>query len=87
MTQQIIYQNSVYYMTYMMLRPDHQSNLIAYLYYMKYAKPGDFSFFCYINVNIEHCVYKNHDAMMIQRNVLLNDENKNNCTVILPGMH
>ena len=86
-TQQIIRQDPVYYMAYVALRPDHQSNLIAYPYYTKYAKPGDSSFFRHIDVNIERCAYEGHGAMMVQGSVSLDDEDEDNCTVVLPGMH
>ena len=74
-------------MIYVALQLDHQFNLITYLYYIKYVKSGNFSFFHHIDVNIECCAYKNHDVIIIQKSVLLNNKNKNNCTMILSNMH
>ncbi len=50
--QQIIKQNPQYYAFYVALRPDYAWRLISYPYYVKFAKPGDYTSFRYINISI-----------------------------------
>ena len=45
-------QDLQYYTLYIALQLDQKTKLILYLYYAKYTKPRDATFFCYIDLNI-----------------------------------
>ncbi|EFW16563.1 conserved hypothetical protein [Coccidioides posadasii str. Silveira] len=52
-----------------------------------YAKPGDKTGFCHINVNVPDAITTGRDINMIQGFLILTAEEPSNCTEILPGMH
>jgi hypothetical protein len=85
--QQIMRQNSVYYQQYCDLRLDEHWRLISYFYYIKYAKSRDRTAFRQINQNISFWLTIEREANMIQNSLLLNDENVNNCIIILLKIH
>src|SRR5271170_3350110 len=85
--QQVMRQDPLYYMLYCALRPDRNTNLVSYLYYAKYAKPGDSTAFRHIDLNIKQLTQSRRGASMIQGTVSLDNEEKDDCTIILPGMH
>ncbi|KAL2801931.1 hypothetical protein BJX63DRAFT_438336 [Aspergillus granulosus] len=76
-----------YYMWYTYLRPDKQWRLISYPYYAKNAQPGDSTFFRHIDIDVEQAVERGRGINSIQGSMSLDDEDKKNCTEILPGMH
>jgi hypothetical protein len=84
--QQIMRQNSLYYRQYCDLRLDEHWRLISYLYYIKYAKSRNKTAFRYINQNISFLLTIEREANMIQNSLSLNDENVNNCIIILLEM-
>lgn len=43
--------------------------------------------FRHIDVNIDRCVKEGHRKNMIQDSVLFDDEDNENCTIIILGMH
>jgi hypothetical protein len=85
--QQIMRQNSLYYRQYCDLRFDEHWQLISYFYYIKYAKSRDRTAFRHINQNISFLLIIEREANMIQNSLSLNDENVNNCIIILSEMH
>lgn len=60
---------------------------MSHPYYAKYAHEGDNTFFRYIDLNIKKLADSDRDASMIQGTVSLDDEDDDDCTMILPGMH
>lgn len=72
-----------------LLRPpaDRNTNLVSYPYYAKYAHKGDNTFFRHIDVNMKQLASSVRGANMIQGMVSLDNENQDDCTEILPGMH
>ena len=85
--QQLMRQDPEYYRSYVALRPDHHWRLISYPYYAKYSKRGDSTFFRHIDINVEQFLRTGRGGNMIQGSVSLDDETKDMCTEILPGMH
>jgi hypothetical protein len=61
--------------------------LISYFYYIKYAKSRNKTAFRHINQNISFLLTVEREANMIQNSLSLNDENVNNCIIILSEMH
>ena len=80
-------QDPTYYACYCALRPDKAWKLITYPYYVKYAQPGDETFFRHCDVNIPALLKEGRGANLIQGSLSLDDENEDNCTKILPGFH
>lgn len=85
--QQVMRQDPKYFAIYCALRPDRNTNLVSYPYYAKYAHEGDKTFFRHIDVNIRQLASSGRGANMIQGTMSLDHENKDDCIVILPGMH
>ena len=85
--QQLMRQDLQYYYLYCTFRPDSWWRFISYPYYAKYAIKGDSTAFCYIDVNIPSLIKSGCGANMIQRSISLDDETKDNCIIILLGMH
>jgi hypothetical protein len=85
--QQIMRQNSLYYRQYCDLRFKKHWRLISYFYYIKYAKSRNKTAFRHINQNILFLLIIEREANMIQNSLSLNDENVNNCIIILSEMH
>ncbi|EFW18042.1 conserved hypothetical protein [Coccidioides posadasii str. Silveira] len=86
-SQQLMHQDSVYYLWYILTRPDHAWKLISYPYYAKYAKPGDKTGFCHIDVNVPDAITTERGVNMIQEFLILTAEEPGDCTEILPEMH
>jgi uncharacterized protein YcsI (UPF0317 family) len=80
-------QNSVYYRIYVALRSDYVWRLISYSYYIKNAQVSDNIEFRHIDQNISQLLFTERDRNMIQDSVSLDDEDAENCIVILIEMH
>jgi hypothetical protein len=80
-------QNLVYYRIYIALRSDHVWRLINYSYYIKNAQVSDNIEFRHIDQNISQLQFTKRDRNMIQDNVSLDDEDAENCIIILIEMH
>jgi hypothetical protein len=98
--QQLIRMDPLYYLLYVCLRPDHATSLLSYVYYAKLASPlredplhpGDVlpaskTFFRHIDLNMERVLEDDAAANIIQGSVSLTDEDEDNCTEVLPGLH
>jgi hypothetical protein len=85
--QQLMRQNSLYYRWYVRLRSDKCWKLINYSYYEKYVMKKDNIFFRHIDQNISQLISFERDVNMIQDILSLNDEDINNCIIILSEMH
>jgi len=85
--QQVMRQDLKYYAFYYTLRPDQNTNLVLYPYYVKYAYEGDNTFFRHVDLNIRDLASSGRDTNMIQGTVSLDDESPDDYTMILPGMH
>ncbi|KAM0724089.1 hypothetical protein Q7P37_000269 [Cladosporium fusiforme] len=51
-SQQLTRQDLGYYLTQVILRPDHHTFLVTSPYYTKYAEPGDNTFFSHVDFNL-----------------------------------
>jgi hypothetical protein len=83
--QQLVRRDPEYWLLYAMLR--EETNLISYLYYTKYMKPGDKIFFRHVDLNIAECVATGRGANAIQGSVSWDDEDDKNCTEMLDGFY
>ena len=77
----------MYYMLYTALCPDKNWRLVLYLYYTKYTKEGDNIYFYYINLNILALLAKECSSAIIQGSLLLDNKDKDNCTIILASIY
>jgi hypothetical protein len=84
--QQLMRQDPVYYAAYAALRPDKQWRLVSYPYYIKAQDVGDETYFRHIDLNVPDLLANQRGCNMIQGSVSLDDEDEENCTVILAGM-
>jgi hypothetical protein len=87
LAQQLMRQDPMYYMLYVCLRPDNHWRLISYPYYAKYAVEGDNTFFRHIDVNLKQLVEDDRGIHQLQGSVTIDNENKDNCTELVKGMH
>jgi hypothetical protein len=85
--QQAMRQDPMYYAAYCTLRSDRNTNLLSYPYYAKYQKKGDSTYFRHIDINIPGLEEDKRGWFQIQGTVSLDDEQDDDCTEILPGMH
>lgn len=84
--QQAMRQDPAYYRLYAALRPDQQWRLVTYPYYTKFARPGDKTYFRHIDLNVPSLINAERGAALIQGSLLLDDEDDDNCTVLIAGM-
>ena len=84
--QQIVQQSSVYYLTYIALCSDHNHCIILYSYYTKYQEKMNKTFFWHIDLNIPWLVKNHKKVSLIQKFILLDSEQKNDCTEMLLDM-
>ncbi len=85
--QQIIKQDSQYYVFYVALRPNHAWRLILYPYYAKFAKPGNYTSFRYIDISILKYLETGRGGNLIQRTVAIINDDEENSTFMCLGMH
>ena len=85
--QQVVRQCPAYYLSYVILRPDHCKRFISYPYYVKNQKPGDSTGFRHIDVNIPRLVNEGRGQNLIQGSVSFDDEKPDDCTELLLGAH
>ncbi|KAH7069660.1 hypothetical protein BKA63DRAFT_421478, partial [Paraphoma chrysanthemicola] len=83
--QQLVRGDIEYWLLYACLRREYW--LISYPYYTKYAMVGDRTEFKHIDLNIDQAVKYGYGVDMIQGSVSLNDENDQNCTIMMDGFH
>lgn len=87
LTQQAVRQDPVYFMMYAALREDRNVNLVSYPYYTKHQRKGDTTAFRHIDINVPAFTATGRGRYLIQGSVSLDDEDDEDCTEILPGMH
>jgi hypothetical protein len=64
-----------------------ETNLISYLYYIKYTKAKDSTYFRHIDLNISEAAYTRRGVELIQGSVSFNDKDKDNYTEMLRGFY
>lgn len=75
------------YLWYVLLRPGNGWQLVSYPYYAKYARAGDRTSFRHVDLDVSTVIKTGRGLHTIQGSVSLDDEDKANCTELLPGMH
>ena len=61
--------------------------MISYPYYVKYAIMGDHTGFRHINLNIDNLAKNDAGINQIQGSVSFDNEDANNCTMIIPRLY
>lgn len=83
--QQAMRVDPLFYLLNVCLRPDHNTRLIPYPYYVKYSKNGDKTKFVHLDLNPDKelvALFK-----QIQSSVSLTQETEHDCTRVVPGLH
>ncbi|RVD90128.1 uncharacterized protein DFL_001104 [Arthrobotrys flagrans] len=86
-SQQLVWEDPLYYALYCSLRPDANYRLIAYSYYVKNQQVGDRTGFRHLDAHPEVLLNSRKQAGFIQGTVFLTDEDDNNCTELVKGFH
>ncbi|PYI19858.1 hypothetical protein BO86DRAFT_438270 [Aspergillus japonicus CBS 114.51] len=73
-SQQLIHQDPVYYLLYILACSDHNWKLILYPCYATFTQPNDSTFFCYIDINMTKAVKTGRGAHAIQGSLLLDNK-------------
>ncbi|KAJ5963048.1 hypothetical protein N7481_001458 [Penicillium waksmanii] len=85
--QQLIRQDLSYYMAYVFFRPDHAWRLISHPYYIKSTQAGEHTEFRHLDINIQDYLDSQRGSSLLQGSVSFTQEDEQNCTVLLKGMH
>lgn len=85
--QQAVRQNPVYYTLLASVRPDRNHWLISYPYYVKDTTPGEKTGFRHLDLNVRQCVESGRGRNIVQGALALDNENEENCTVVVKGFH
>ncbi|KAJ5139428.1 hypothetical protein N7448_002836 [Penicillium atrosanguineum] len=85
--QQLVRQDPAYYACYVFFRPDHAHRLISFPYYAKSTMPGEQTRFRHIDVNLNDLFQTGRGHAILQGSLSLDDEDEQNCTELLYGMH
>lgn len=85
--QQLVRQDPCYYMFYVFYRPDHLWRLISFPYYAKSTYLGEKTAFRHIDINVNDLLNSKRCANAIQGSITVKDEDQQNCTESLLGMH
>ena len=87
LSQQLMRQDIGYWLAYMLFRPDSAGWLISYPYYTKSQHAKDTTGFMHIDLNIPGMVNDQRGINQIQGSLSLDDEDSNDCTILVPKMH
>jgi hypothetical protein len=85
--QQLVRQDPAYYMLYVFFRPDHAWRMISYPYYTKNTVPGEQTGFRHIDFNVKDYIETGRGSNILQGSASFTDEDDQNCTELLVGMH
>ncbi|KAI9780352.1 MAG: hypothetical protein M1839_006775 [Geoglossum umbratile] len=87
LVQQLVRQDPVYYALMAAARPDQNTWLICYPYYVKYQLEGEKTGFSHLDINVDEFVKTGRGGNIIQGSLSLDDEDEQNCTLVVPGFH
>ncbi|KAI9761349.1 MAG: hypothetical protein M1840_001973 [Geoglossum simile] len=87
LVQQLVRQDPVYYALIAASRPDKNTWLICYPYYVKYQVEGESTGFAHLDINVDRFVETGCGKNIIQGSLSLDDENKYGCTLLVLGFH
>jgi len=85
--QQAVRQNPVYYALLASVLTDRNHWLISYPYYVKDTIPGEKTGFRHLDLNVRQCVESGRGRNIVQGALALDNENEENCTVVVKGFH
>ncbi|KAI9845527.1 MAG: hypothetical protein M1837_004866 [Sclerophora amabilis] len=87
LTQQVVHRDPAYWAIMAAARPDQQWRLISYPYYTKDTSEGESTGFRHLDMYVEEFLKTGRGANMFQGSLRLDDEDKDGCTVLVPGHH
>ena len=87
LVQQVIRQDPGFYGIMAAARPDRNWRLISYPYYTKDTSPGERTGFMHFDIGVGRLVDAGDGKNLVQSAVSLDDEDEENCSVVLPGLH
>ncbi len=87
LVQQLVRQDPVYYALMAAARPDKNTWLICYPYYVKYQVVNDNTGFRHFDISVDKYVKTSKGKNIIQGSLSLDDEDKDNCTLLVLGFH
>ncbi|KAH0547757.1 hypothetical protein FGG08_000014 [Glutinoglossum americanum] len=87
LVQQLVRQDPVYYALMAASRPDKNTWLICYPYYVKYQVEGESTGFAHLDINVDRFVETGRGKNIIQGSLSLDDENEHGCTLLVFGFH
>jgi hypothetical protein len=85
--QQYMRQDLGYYLANCATRPDLMMWLLSSPYYTKYTENGDHTQFRHIDFNVREMALNGRGLNQVQGSFALDNENNQNCTVIVKRMH
>ena len=85
--QQLVRQDPIYYALIAAARPDKNTWLICYPYYVKYQVEGESTGFAHFDINVDEFVKTGRGKNIIQGSLSLDDENEDGCTLLVLGFH
>jgi hypothetical protein len=68
-------------------RPDHNYRLVSYPYISKDSDDGDRTGFLHLNLNVREFIRAGHGANTLSTSLSLDPEDKDACTLVVPGFH
>ncbi|KAI9764398.1 MAG: hypothetical protein M1839_005900 [Geoglossum umbratile] len=87
LVQQLVRQDPVYYALIAAARPDKNTWLICYPYYVKYQVEGESTGFAHWDINVNKFMKTGRGKNIIQGSLSLDDESEHGCTLLVPGFH
>jgi hypothetical protein len=87
LAQQVIRQDPGYYGVMAAARPDRNWRLICYPYYTKDTSAGERTGFARFDVKVGRLVDSGVGANLVQSAVSLDDEDIDNCSIVVAGIH
>ena len=85
--QQVLRQDVVAYAIMVAARPDNRWRLTSYPYTAKYSLPGTRTGFLHLDLNLQDYFKTGRGGNMLTSSVSLDDEDDDNCTLVVPGFH
>jgi hypothetical protein len=87
LVQQCLRLDPVYYAVSVALRPDLAWRLVCYPYITKHTDPAENTGFLHCDIGILRYLRDGTGGSVIQSALSLDDEDEDNCTMVVPGMH
>ncbi len=87
MIQQLVRQNFLYYAITVALRPDHETDLLAFPYFMKCTSKNYSASVKHVNLNVNDLLLSGRGQRRIQGTAVFADESIGNEDELILGLH